>query len=166
MDTLIIGASISGLAAAACLQKQGVSRSRFLVMATGAYGRPRPVHFEGLESFPGPVLHSCDYKTGAVFAGQRVLVVGFGNSACEIAVDPYEQGALPSMSVRGRRLEDLRVPSARQVYFGMDGLYFCGYWISPTGQIREIGLDARRRFIDLGQALFEKDALCVHPLRR
>jgi len=29
-----------------------------------------------------------------------VLVVGFGNSACEIALDLYEQQAIPSMSVR------------------------------------------------------------------
>jgi cation diffusion facilitator CzcD-associated flavoprotein CzcO len=29
-----------------------------------------------------------------------VLVLGFGNSACEIAIDLYEQGALPAMSVR------------------------------------------------------------------
>ena len=26
--------------------------------------------------------------------------VGFGNSACEIAIDLYEQGAIPSMAVR------------------------------------------------------------------
>ena len=28
------------------------------------------------------------------------MVVGFGNSACEIAIDLYEQGAKPSMAVR------------------------------------------------------------------
>ncbi|HWB93221.1 MAG TPA: hypothetical protein VG605_15265, partial [Puia sp.] len=41
------------------------------------------------------------------------------------------------------RFEDLRVPARKQKYFGKDGLYFCGYWISPTGQIREIARDAR-----------------------
>jgi len=42
------------------------------------------------------------------------------------------------------RFEDLRVCTDRQKYFGQDGLYFCGYWVSPTGQIREISLDAQK----------------------
>jgi indole-3-pyruvate monooxygenase len=32
----------------------------------------------------------------------------------------------------------------KQKYFGKDGLYFCGFYISPTGQIREIGQDAQK----------------------
>ena len=32
----------------------------------------------------------------------------------------------------------------KQKYFGKDGLYFCGFWIGPTGQIREIGRDAKK----------------------
>ena len=245
--------------------------SKYLIMATGAYGRPKPVSFPGMDTFPGRILHSFEYKTGKDFTGQKVLVVGFGNSACEIAIDLYEQGAIPFMSVRSpvnviprdvlglpvielslllnrlpvrmadalsapllkwligdlnklglkklpygpleeirrdgnapvldigtlqlireghigmygemdhiagetihfmdgrkevfhaivaaigycqdyaeivdvekRRFEDLRLSVAKQKYFGEDGLYFCGYWISPTGQIREIGLDARK----------------------
>jgi indole-3-pyruvate monooxygenase len=78
----------------------GVYASKYIVMATGAYNKPKPVHFRGMESFPGPILHSSHYKTGRDFTGQRVLVVGFGNSACEIAIDLYEQGASPAMAVR------------------------------------------------------------------
>src|SRR6185436_17909386 len=59
-----------------------------------------PVVFKGMESFPGKILHSYEYKTGKDFTGQKVLVVGFGNSACEIAIDLYEQGAVPFMAVR------------------------------------------------------------------
>jgi hypothetical protein len=47
----------------------------------------------GRESFRGRLLHSVDYRTGAEFAGQRVLVVGIGNSGAEIAADLVEQGA-------------------------------------------------------------------------
>ncbi len=47
------------------------------------------------------LLHASAYRTGAEFRGQRVLVVGFGNSAAEIAVDLAEQGASPTLSVRG-----------------------------------------------------------------
>src|SRR4029079_19122278 len=59
-----------------------------------------PIYFKGMETFPGKILHSYGYKTARDFTGQNVLVIGFGNSACEIAIDLYEQAAMPSMSVR------------------------------------------------------------------
>jgi hypothetical protein len=247
----------------------GTYLSKYLIMATGPYGKPKPIHFKGMETFAGKIMHSCEYRTGKDFKGQNVLVVGFGNSACEIAIDLSEQGAFPSMAVRSpvnviprdilgipvlelslilsrlppgiadfvsapmtnwivgdltklglrkmpygpleeirrdgkiplldigtlqliregkikiygdidyiesktvhfrdgksgafdaivagigydrdyaalvdldqSRFEDLKSCTDKQKYFGWDGLYFCGYWISPTGQIREIGLDA------------------------
>ena len=42
------------------------------------------------------------------------------------------------------RFEDLKVSVNKQKYFGKDGLYFCGFWIAPTGQIREIAMDAQK----------------------
>jgi len=69
-------------------------------MATGPYSKPKPIEFMGMETFPGKILHSCEYKTGKDFMGQNVLVIGFGNSACEIAIDLYEQGSIPAMAVR------------------------------------------------------------------
>jgi len=244
-------------------------KSKFVVIATGPFGKPKPIHFNGMESFPGTIMHSYGYKTGKDFKGQKVLVVGFGNSACEIAMDLFEQGATPSMSVRsavnvvprdifgipilqlallmnfipprladkinaplirllvgditrlglkklpygpleqiekhgsvplldigtiahirkghitvvgdiasiqnntvhftdGRhdefdaivagigyyrdyadiiqvehtRFDDLKVSVDKQKHFGKDDLYFCGFWISPNGQFREIALDA------------------------
>lgn len=244
-------------------------QSKHVVMATGPFSKPKPVAIKGMETFPGKILHSYEYKTGKDFAGQNVLVIGFGNSACEIAIDLYEQAALPSMSVRSAvnivprdiagipvleismlmhglsprvadkinaplirllvgnikklglkrlpygpleqivrdggapvldigtvkhirkghikvfgeidhidhnivhfkggkqnsfdaivaaigyyrdyaeivqvessRFDDLKHPINKQEYFGKDGLYFCGYWISPIGQINEIASDA------------------------
>jgi indole-3-pyruvate monooxygenase len=248
----------------------GSFKSTYLIMATGPYGIPKPIYFEGKETFPGKILHSCEYKKGRVFKGQHVLVVGFGNSAGEIAIDLVEQGSLVSMAVRSavnaiprdvfglpvlelsillnrlspkiadaigaplinwlmgdlsklglrklpygplelirrdghiplldigtlslirqgqikiqedidhaegetihfkdgnkqvfqaivaaigyepnypmfmdldkNRFEDLQVSTKKQQYFGKEGLYFCGFWISPTGQIREISSDAQ-----------------------
>ncbi|MDN3657268.1 NAD(P)/FAD-dependent oxidoreductase [Ferruginibacter paludis] len=77
-----------------------IFQSKYLVMATGAFGHPRPLNFKGMETFTGTVVHSYAYKTGSDYRGKKVLVVGFGNSACEIAIDLYEQGAMPSLSVR------------------------------------------------------------------
>lgn len=249
----------------------GIFQSKFVVMATGPFGKPKPIALQGMDTFSGKIVHSAAYKTGKEFAEQKVLVIGFGNSACEIAIDLFEQGATPFMSVRSainivprdvlgvpvlelsllmnflppriadllsaplvnaiigditrlglkrkpygpleqvrregkspildigtiqlirkgkikivgdidfiegnlvhfkqsetqsfdaiiacigysqdqikiievdyNRFEDLRVSTSRQQYFGKDGLYFCGYYISPTGQIREIAADARK----------------------
>ncbi|RYY46623.1 MAG: NAD(P)/FAD-dependent oxidoreductase [Chitinophagaceae bacterium] len=256
----------------------GVFQSKYLIMATGAFGRPKTVLLNGMEAFPGSILHSSEYKTGKAFDGQKVLVVGFGNSACEIAIDLYEQGAVPSMSVRSAvnviprdiagipilelsqlmshlpprvadiisaplmrllfgdltklglkkkpygpfeqireegtipvldigtvkhirkghikiygeieqierntiyfsdgkqedfdaivactgfdrgnteilevdksRFEDLKNSVGKQKYFGKDGLYFCGFWVGPTGHIREITLDAQRIAKDISK---------------
>jgi len=256
----------------------GVFASRYVIVATGAFGKPKPVLFPGMETFPGTIMHSYGYKTGKDFEGKNVLVVGFGNSACEIAIDLYEQDAKPSLSVRSAvnvlprdiagipilrlsialsllpprvadalnaplikwltgditklglqklpygpleqinshgkapvldigtlrlirqehitiygaidrihhhtvyfsngqsarfdaiiaatgyyrdyagiiqvdksRFDDLAVSAARQQYFGKDGLYFCGFWIAPTGQIREIARDAKKIASDIAQ---------------
>ncbi|MEP6927749.1 MAG: NAD(P)/FAD-dependent oxidoreductase [Ginsengibacter sp.] len=258
-------------------------KSKYLIMATGAFGKPKPVTFKGMETFTGKIMHSYAYKTGKDFKGQKVLVAGFGNSACEIAIDLYEQGAVPSMAVRspvnviprdilgipilelslllshlpprvadtvsaplmrlkfgditklglkkkpygpfaeiqrdrnipvldigtikhireghintyggidhiegktiyfseGRhenfdaivagigyyrdyaeiidvdksRFEDLKVSVSKQKYFGKDGLYFCGFWIGPTGQIREIASDAQKIARDIAKKLLKK----------
>lgn len=253
-------------------------QSKYVLMATGAFGQPKTISFPGMGTFPHKIMHSSQYKSGSHFKGQKVLVVGFGNSACEIAIDLYEQGAIPSMSVRSpvniiprdvlgipvlelsqflhhlpprvadtinaplmrwllgdittlglkkkpygpfqeikkdksipvldtgvvqhirqghinvyngidyiegstvhfsggaknnfdaivacigfdranaeivevdkTRFEDLHLPADKQKYFGKDGLYFCGYWVGPTGQIREIAKDARKIAMDIAQ---------------
>jgi cation diffusion facilitator CzcD-associated flavoprotein CzcO len=59
------------------------------------------VSWPGLDTFAGPVLHSSAYASGERFRGQRVLVVGFGNSGAEIALDLAECGAESTVSIRG-----------------------------------------------------------------
>ena len=263
----------------------GTFRSAYVIVATGAYGQPKPLAFQGLDTFPGRIMHSAAYQKGAEFTGQHVLVVGFGNSACEIAVDLYEHGAAPGMAVRSpvnviprdllgipilrlslllsklpprvadalsaplvylrfgdltklglrkmaygpfqqiqrdgkiplldigtiehirrghihvyagidhiagktvhftdgtqadfdalvaaigycpayhellavdqSRFDDLRVRVDRQRYFGKDGLYFCGFWPSPTGAMREIGFDAQKIAQDIAKDLHRAPA--------
>ena len=78
----------------------GPFRSEYLVIATGKSQVPRAFLPEGMAGFSGTALHSMNYTSGSHFKSKKVLVVGFGNSACEIAMDLYEQGAVPVMSVR------------------------------------------------------------------
>jgi putative flavoprotein involved in K+ transport len=64
-----------------------------VVVATGKYARRRLPAWPGADGFGGQIVHSVDYRSGAAYAGQRVLVVGAGNSGTEIAADLAEQGA-------------------------------------------------------------------------
>jgi len=233
--------------------------------------KPAIPGFEGINSFNGKVIHSSQYKNGKEFAGKNVLVVGFGNSACEQAICLHEHNAHPFLSVRsavnvlprdifgfpvleigkltslfppkvadkinaplirllvgditklglrkskygpveqikkqkriplldigtiklikqghikvfgdivkiegntiyfednrqqdvdaiilatgykhdlesflkldGDRMNDLHKEASRQSMFGKDGIYFCGFYLSPMGMLREIGIEAKR----------------------
>jgi indole-3-pyruvate monooxygenase len=256
----------------------GTYSSNYVIVATGMNHTPAIPRFEGLTSFTGKVLHSSQYKNGEPFAGKKVLVVGFGNSACEQAICLHEHGAYPSLSVRSAvnvlpkeifgfpvleigkltsvlparvadkitapvikmlvgditklglkkstygpreqiekqkriplldigtiklikeghikvfgdiariegntiffednrhqdfdaiilatgyknnlqpildldsdRLSDLGNSTGKQSFFGKDGLYLCGFYLSPMGMLREIGIEARKIAIDIAR---------------
>jgi putative flavoprotein involved in K+ transport len=57
------------------------------IAATGGFRRPHRPALQGLEQFTGTVLHSSQYRAPDAFAGRRVVVVGAGNSAVQIAAD-------------------------------------------------------------------------------
>jgi indole-3-pyruvate monooxygenase len=78
----------------------GTFRSPHVVMATGYNRVPNRPDWPGQEEFPGTVLHSSEFKSGSDFTGQRVLVVGCGNSGAEIALDLHEAGATTALVVR------------------------------------------------------------------
>ncbi len=63
----------------------GERRCRFLVLATGASTRPSFPAVPGLAGNPY-VVHSSDFVHCMAYSGKRVLVIGGGNSAAEIAI--------------------------------------------------------------------------------
>lgn len=63
----------------------GQRRYRAVIVANGHLWDPRMASFPG--RFNGDQLHSHHYRTATPFADKRVLVVGIGNSAVDIAVD-------------------------------------------------------------------------------
>ncbi|XP_062198154.1 probable indole-3-pyruvate monooxygenase YUCCA10 [Phragmites australis] len=73
---------------------------KFLVVATGENGAASVPVISGMESFAGEAIHSSNYKSASRYAGQRVLVVGSGNSGMEIAYDLASNGADASIVVR------------------------------------------------------------------
>ncbi|MCR8825788.1 flavin-containing monooxygenase [Pseudosulfitobacter koreensis] len=69
-----------------------------VIVANGHLSDPRTPEFAG--QFDGPQTHSHHYRTAAPFEGQRVLVVGLGNSAVDIAVDLARRAAHVTVSTR------------------------------------------------------------------
>ncbi|MFZ5845821.1 flavin-containing monooxygenase [Nocardioides pakistanensis] len=60
-----------------------------VIVANGHHWDPRwpEPSFPGSETFPGVQMHAHYYKTPHLFEGKRVLVLGIGNSATDIAVE-------------------------------------------------------------------------------
>ncbi|OJF12186.1 flavin-containing monooxygenase [Couchioplanes caeruleus] len=74
--------------------------SRLVISASGGFGAPYRPALPGLDGFAGTVLHSADYRAPEPFAGKRVVVMGAGNSAVQIAVELAEVAAV-TLASRG-----------------------------------------------------------------
>ena len=81
--------------------KQEQFTAPVVVIATGWADFPHRPSWPGSDGYQGVVVHSSEYRNPAAYAGKRVLVVGFGNSGGEIALDLAEAGVDVSLSVRG-----------------------------------------------------------------
>jgi putative flavoprotein involved in K+ transport len=64
-----------------------IYHARSIIAATGAFHRPYLPSLPGQDAFAGRLLHAATYRNPTSFEGQRVLVVGAGNSAIQIAVE-------------------------------------------------------------------------------
>ncbi|MEU5810597.1 NAD(P)-binding domain-containing protein [Streptomyces sp. NPDC047718] len=104
------------------LEDGGRLSARAVVAASGSFGRPHHPDLPGLATFGGQVLHAADYRSPSAFAGQRVAVVGAGNSAVQIAAE---------LARESRTTLATRAPVrfARQHLLGRD-LHF---WLTRTG---------------------------------
>ncbi|GEM45578.1 flavin-containing monooxygenase [Deinococcus cellulosilyticus] len=71
-----------------------IFHSRSVVVASGPFNRPHVPWFPGQENYTGHLLHSSQYQHSQPFAGKRVVVVGAGNSAVQIACELAEQATV------------------------------------------------------------------------
>ncbi|CAH2036194.1 unnamed protein product [Thlaspi arvense] len=94
--------------------------SEFLVVATGENGDGYIPEVKGIETFPGEIVHSSQYKYGRDFKGKNVLVVGGGNSGMEISFDLCNFEANTAVLVRTPR----HVLTKEEVYLGMSLLKY------------------------------------------
>ena len=58
---------------------------------------PKAITTPGADTFNGALVHSADYKGAEPYAGKRVMVVGFGESAVDIA---HELAGTPTSQLR------------------------------------------------------------------
>ena len=65
----------------------------YLIVATGHFSVPHVPQFDGIDRFPGRVIHGHDFRDAIEFSGQRVLVIGASYSAEDIALQSLKYGA-------------------------------------------------------------------------
>lgn len=74
--------------------------SKTVIAATGAFSYPNIPAIDGSERFKGRIIHSSEYKNVEEFKNQRVIVVGGGNSAIQIA---YELAKVSNVTIASRK---------------------------------------------------------------
>jgi thioredoxin reductase len=70
-----------------------IQRYAALVVANGHNWAPKAPRYEGQDEFRGEVAHASAYSDPAQLRGRRVLVVGAGNTGCDLAVEAAQQAA-------------------------------------------------------------------------
>lgn len=77
-------------------------RYRAVLVANGHHWDPRypAPAIPGAGAFGGEQIHSHHYRTPEPFTGRRVLVLGIGNSACDIATECSQVAARTLLAVR------------------------------------------------------------------
>jgi len=71
-----------------------------VIIANGILSEPNVPSFEGEDEFGGELLHTAAYKRPDIFRDKKVLIVGCGNSGCDIAVDAVHYAKSIEMSLR------------------------------------------------------------------
>ncbi len=77
---------------------QAPRRYAGVVCASGITWDPVTPEFDGV--FNGEIMHSVQYRHRDIFRGKRVLVIGAGNSGCDIACDAASTADDAMISVR------------------------------------------------------------------
>lgn len=75
---------------------KGTFKTSHVIVATGFYDTPRLLNIPG-ENLP-KVKHF--YDDPHPYVGQKVLVIGAANSACDVALETYYKGAEVTMAIR------------------------------------------------------------------
>lgn len=92
-----------------------------LIAASGSFANPYLPDIPGRPEFAGELLHVADYRSPAAYAGRRVVVVGAGNSAAQVAYELAEV-ADTTLAVRSPVQFMPQVRGGRDVHYWLDKL--------------------------------------------
>ena len=71
-----------------------------VVVANGHNWWPKIPQYPGQDTFTGEIRHSADYKSADLVRARRVLVVGAGNTGCDVAVESAQSARQTFHSTR------------------------------------------------------------------
>lgn len=91
-------------------------RARALIGASGGFGRPIMPTLPGGLEYTGRLSHAADYRRPEPYAGQRVVVVGAGNTAVQVAVELADVAHVTLATRRPVRFAPQR-PLGRDVHY-------------------------------------------------
>jgi amino acid transporter len=100
LNTRITWVKPDGVGWSVTLSSGGVRYYSGMILAPGKAWEPHLPRWPGVHRFHGQLFHSIRYTSPADLAGRRVLVVGAGNSAAEIAGDAARSAVFAAISVR------------------------------------------------------------------
>ena len=126
-------------------------RYRAVMVANGHHWDPRYPEPPFPGTFDGETVHAHHYRTPAGYEGKRVVVVGFGNSAMDIAVELSRIADAVFLSVRrgfhvipkylgGRPLDQLSNPITRRLPFAVTRRSFEKLIRRSAGRPEDYGL--------------------------
>lgn len=87
-----------------------------LIAATGSFSRPHLPTLPGQQRFQGEIIHSVAYRSPAPFTGKRVIVVGAGNSAIQVAAELAQVATVTLATREPVRFVQQR-PKGRDIHF-------------------------------------------------
>lgn len=110
-----------------------VFHTRSIICASGSFTNPNIPNLNGMNDYNGLIIHSKDYKNDEKFRNKRVIVVGGGNSAVQIAVELSNTADVTIATISPLKF----VP---QLFLGKD-LHF---WLTRTGLDKDTSAEGKR----------------------
>ncbi|KAJ3158359.1 flavin-containing monooxygenase [Geranomyces michiganensis] len=125
-----------------------------VIVSSGKHWKPKMPILSGIKSFQGSVMHSRDYTRPEDFRGKRVVILGFGNSATDIAVELSSIASsvtisarkspmlMPRVTTYGKPTDHLASRVSQQVPKWLKRKIFANLSAQYTGDIRRFNLEA------------------------
>jgi dimethylaniline monooxygenase (N-oxide forming) len=120
-----------------------------VLVANGHHGVPKVPELPG--TFTGTAFHAHDYREPTVFDGQRVLVIGVGNSGMDIACDAAPLATQVLLSTRhgvhvipkyvfGKPVDQLSIPLTAHLPFAVERVLYELLMRTSVGRPQDRGL--------------------------